>query len=86
MTTESNPYPRVEFLIDSFADWLKHRRELNEMRQMNRAEFDRIADDLERVGTPVGPDQQWHQHAARADRRQDIGDIGRLYDSISAAR
>ena len=46
MTTQSNPYPRVEFLIDTFADWLKHRRELNEMRGMDRGDFDRIADDL----------------------------------------
>jgi hypothetical protein len=46
MTAESKPYPRVEFLINSFADWLKHRRELHEMRQMDRSEFDRIAGDL----------------------------------------
>jgi len=32
MTTPSSPYPRVVFLIDTFTDWLKHRRELNEMR------------------------------------------------------
>jgi hypothetical protein len=47
MTTHSKPYPRVTFLIDTFADWLKHHRELNEMRQLDRAEFDRIAADLE---------------------------------------
>ncbi len=47
MTTHSKPYPRVTLLIDTFANWLKHRRELNEMRQMDRAEFDRIAADLE---------------------------------------
>ena len=29
-----------------FADWLKHRRELSEIRQMDRADFDRIASDL----------------------------------------
>jgi uncharacterized protein YjiS (DUF1127 family) len=46
MTAESKPYPRVEFLINSFADWLKHRRELHELRQMDRSEFDRIAGDL----------------------------------------
>jgi transcriptional regulator with XRE-family HTH domain len=46
MTTQSKPYPRVEFLINSFADWLKRRRELNEMRQMDRSDFDRIAGDL----------------------------------------
>jgi uncharacterized protein YjiS (DUF1127 family) len=46
MSEQSTPYPRVEFLIDAFASWLKHRRELNELRQMDRGEFDRIADDL----------------------------------------
>jgi uncharacterized protein YjiS (DUF1127 family) len=46
MTADSKPYPRVEFLINSFADWLKHRRELHELRQMDRSEFDRIAGDL----------------------------------------
>ena len=47
MTTPSSPYPRVVFLIDTFTDWLKHRRELNEMRLMDRRDFDRIAADLE---------------------------------------
>jgi hypothetical protein len=46
MTEQSTPYPRIEFLIDGFANWLKHRRELNELRQMDRGEFDRIANDL----------------------------------------
>jgi len=38
--------PVVETLIDTFNDWLKHRRELNELRQIDTLEFDRIADDL----------------------------------------
>jgi hypothetical protein len=46
MTTQDHPYPRVEFLIDVFADWLKHHRELSEIRQMDRADFDRIASEL----------------------------------------
>jgi hypothetical protein len=46
MTAQSKPYPRVELLISVFADWLKHRRELSEIRQMDRADFDRIASDL----------------------------------------
>jgi transcriptional regulator with XRE-family HTH domain len=33
-------------LIHSFGDWLKHRREMNELRQLNTAEFDRIASEL----------------------------------------
>ena len=46
MSTASRPYPIVQDLIESFAGWLKHRRELNEMRQLDRTEFDRIANDL----------------------------------------
>ena len=47
MSTQDHPYPRVEFLIDTFADWLKHRRELSEIRQMDRSDFDRIASELQ---------------------------------------
>jgi transcriptional regulator with XRE-family HTH domain len=46
MTAQDHSHPRVEFLINKFGDWLKHRRELNEIRQMDRADFDRIASDL----------------------------------------
>lgn len=46
MTAQSKPYPAVQLLISTFADWLKHRRELNELRQMDRTDFDRIAEDL----------------------------------------
>ena len=45
MTAQSSP--RITYLIKTFADWLKHRRELNEIRQLDRGEFDRIAADLE---------------------------------------
>ena len=38
--------PVVELLIDTFRDWLQHRRELSEIRQLNTAEFDRIASEL----------------------------------------
>ncbi|WP_342736527.1 hypothetical protein [Bradyrhizobium sp. B117] len=46
MSTASRPYPLVQDLIESFAAWLKHRREMNEMRQLDRGDFDRIASDL----------------------------------------
>jgi Family of unknown function (DUF6455) len=46
MTAQREVYPTVEFLIDKFANWLKHRRELNEMRQLNRSDFNLIAGDL----------------------------------------
>jgi hypothetical protein len=46
MSAQSQPHYGVEKLIDTFAAWLKHRRELNEMRQLDRTDFERIADDL----------------------------------------
>jgi hypothetical protein len=61
MTAQQATYTTVEFLIDKFADWLKHRRELNEIRRMNRTDFDAIArdlrvspDDLDRL-VQIGP-------------------------------
>jgi transcriptional regulator with XRE-family HTH domain len=44
MTAHSKPY--IEALIATFSDWLRHRRELNELRQFDRADFERIAFDL----------------------------------------
>ncbi|WP_441233114.1 DUF6455 family protein [Bradyrhizobium sp. 930_D9_N1_4] len=46
MSAASRPYPRVQDVIESFAAWLKHHRELNEMRRLDRSDFDRIASDL----------------------------------------
>ena len=46
MTTQSKTYPVIEMLTTTFSDWLKHRRELNEMRQLDTSEFDRIASEL----------------------------------------
>jgi hypothetical protein len=46
MTAHSRPYPRLELLLSTFSDWLRHRRELSEMRRLDRTEFDRIASDL----------------------------------------
>ncbi|QWG18635.1 hypothetical protein KMZ68_01670 [Bradyrhizobium sediminis] len=46
MTVQEHPFPRVELLMNTFADWLRHRRELSEIRQMDTADFDRIASDL----------------------------------------
>jgi len=46
MTAEAHPFPRLELVISTFADWLKHRREMREMRELDRGEFDRIASDL----------------------------------------
>ena len=46
MPAQRETYPTVEFLIGRFADWLKHRRALSEIRRMNRTDFDVIARDL----------------------------------------
>jgi uncharacterized protein YjiS (DUF1127 family) len=46
MIAQDKPYPAVQFLIDAFANWLQQRREMNEMRRMDRGDFERIAEDL----------------------------------------
>ena len=46
MSTETRPYPIVGYWIDLFGDWLKHRRDLGEMRQLDNASFNQIANDL----------------------------------------
>jgi hypothetical protein len=46
MTVQETPYPVVSFAIDVFGDWLKHRRELREMREMDAANFNQIAGEL----------------------------------------
>jgi hypothetical protein len=38
--------PIVEMLLETFRDWLQHRRELSEIRSLNTDEFDRIASEL----------------------------------------
>jgi hypothetical protein len=46
MSVKEKPYPVVELVIDTFGEWLKHRRELKEMREMDAANFGRIAGEL----------------------------------------
>ena len=46
MTVQEKPYPVVSRVVDTFGEWLKHRRELREMREMDAANFGRIAGDL----------------------------------------
>jgi hypothetical protein len=50
MTTEARTYPVIEYLLDVFGDWLKHRRELGELRELDDASFGQIAGDL-RIST-----------------------------------
>ncbi|OKO78505.1 hypothetical protein AC629_30340 [Bradyrhizobium sp. NAS80.1] len=63
MSTASKPYPVVQGLIESFAAWLKHHRELSEMRRLDRTDFDRIASDLR-----IAPDdlEELVRHGHRA--------------------
>lgn len=46
MTVQEKPYPVVDFMIDTFGDWLKHRREMREMHEMDAANFNQIAGEL----------------------------------------
>jgi len=46
MTVQETPYPVVGLMMNTFGEWLKHRRELKEMREMDAANFDRIASEL----------------------------------------
>ena len=64
MTTEIKSYPVVEYVIDIFGDWLKHRRELNELRQLNTFEFDRIASELRVSSTDLNELVRHGPHAA----------------------
>ena len=46
MTVRDNPYPVVNLAIETFGDWLKHRRELRELREVDAAYLGQIASDL----------------------------------------
>ena len=46
MARQTEPYPVVTGLIDLFADWLKHRQQIREIRGLDSGEFAGIAHDL----------------------------------------
>ena len=64
MSAQSNPYPVIDMLMNTFGDWLKHRRELNELRQLNTFEFDRIASELRVSSTDLNELVRQGPHAA----------------------
>ena len=64
MSARSNPYPVIDMLMNSFGEWLKHRRELNELRQLNTFEFDRIASELRVSSTDLNELVRHGSHAA----------------------
>src|SRR6476646_102138 len=46
MATEAKTYPLVANAINLFGDWLKHRQEMRELREMDDGDFARVAQDL----------------------------------------
>src|SRR5260370_29717434 len=46
MATQIKAYPIVTSAINLFGDWLWHRQEMREMREINSGDFTRIAHDL----------------------------------------
>ena len=70
MTAHSSQIPAFEKLIRTFGDWMKQRRELNELRQLSTAEFDRIAGEL-RV-SPADLNQLVHQGPHAADELREL--------------
>jgi hypothetical protein len=46
MTPQARQYPVVDAVIDMFAKWLKHRRDIAESCSCDSAEYERIAHDL----------------------------------------
>jgi hypothetical protein len=44
--TPAQPYPVVSYLIDQLGDWLKQRRQLNELNELDRGEYRRMAHEL----------------------------------------
>jgi hypothetical protein len=47
MTAQDLSPSVFERLTHTFSEWLNHQREINEMRQLSAAEFDRVASDLQ---------------------------------------
>lgn len=64
MTVQEKPYPVVELMIDTFGDWLKHRREMREMNEMDAANFSQIASELRMSTTDLESLVRQGPHAA----------------------
>jgi hypothetical protein len=61
---ELKSHPIVDGLIDVFGDWLKHRREMREMRNLDSRTFDDIARDLRVTSTDLDTFVRRGPHAA----------------------
>ena len=44
--TPAQPYPVVSYLIGQFGEWLRQRRQLQELGELDRSEFSRMAHEL----------------------------------------
>jgi hypothetical protein len=55
----------VTRMVDIFGEWLKHRRELREMREMDAANFGQIASDLRISSADLEALVRQGPHAAR---------------------
>ena len=64
MTVQEKPYPVVSLVVDTFGEWLKHRRELREMREMDATNFGRIASELRMSSTDLEALVRQGPHAA----------------------
>jgi uncharacterized protein YjiS (DUF1127 family) len=47
MKVQDHSFSAFDRLTQTFCEWLNHRRELNELRQLSPAEFERVASDLQ---------------------------------------
>ena len=85
MSTPSRPYPIVQDLIESFANWLKHHREMNEMRRLDRGDFDRIASDL-RIAPDDLEDLIRHGHHAADELPKMLEQLGINAEALGRAQ
>lgn len=46
MTSKKNEYPMVDGFIDMFCNWLKHRRDMDEVGRLDPQAYDAVASDL----------------------------------------
>ena len=64
MTVQETPRPVISRVVDIFGEWLKHRRELREMREMDAANFGQIASELRMTSADLEALVRHGPHAA----------------------
>ena len=64
MTVQDKPYAVVSLVVDTFGEWLKHRREMREMSEMDAANFSQIASELRMSTTDLEALVRQGPHAA----------------------